>query len=390
MKNVLFRYLFFVFATMLSMITISCIDDDELEENDSEETMEEIAEERSTALIMPGAASRLNQLLALSEQLDNSGKLDSLDFISGVSAGSIIAVAMNGIKDDSNNFDWDGLKDIILNLSNDQIFTNDEGNLPVDTSVLETFFSSLVENTFGYSSFSDMTSYNISMTAAETSTYSIQYASNTNLDNIGGTIVESLMATTAYPYIFPTVEVNGIEYVDGGFVETIPTSAVIAYESLTGEEFDDIYIVSKQYNDTLDLSTELDYLGLTDENKASYLNYFETNFDDLVLGTLLSEAGFAAELAILFRDYPEFASRCYVYIPDIEDAPYYPIFDFSSETQQSSYDSVHEWSLENEPITLYEYLLNYALDNDLEFDDLYDLNVISAYAPNNDLNFNKL
>lgn len=346
-----------------TFITTSCtyFEDEEDVETPTEESTVEETSEMGDALVITGASARITHLLALTEQLDNTGKLDNLNFISGVSAGAITAIALNGIKDD-NDFDWDSYKDILLNLSNDDIFVNTENALPVDTSPLESFFSLFTETELGYTEFSDL-SYNTVMTSVDEALEEIKYSSNlTDIDNIGGNIVESLMSSTAYPYVFPSYEIDGTSYVDGGLLESIPISSVIEYESLVDDEFDNIYIVSKQHNDSVDLSLELDLLGLTDDGKEFYLSFINLLLESSGLENLLLKESFINSLYEIQDNYPDVASRCYVYIPDVEDLDYYPIFDFSSETAQDSYTTINNWALENEPILLADYLTQYEAE----------------------------
>lgn len=321
----------------------------------------------STALIITGASARLSHLIALTERLDNQGYLNNLEFISGVSSGAANAVMLNAIKDD-NGFGWDEAKNATLSLSNSDVYTT-TGALPIGTSPLENLFTLYVENALGYSALSDLP-YNTAISSIEIESdlgiadlidldldkVQLKYSSNiVELDNIGGNIVESLMATTALPVVSYSYEIDGASYVDASLVETIPFSALTAYESLSEVAFDSIFIVSFQKNEATNWDAELDTLGLTGILKDTYLRDLEASGLDL---DVFSEVRFNEELTLIQSFYPDFASKCYVYVPDIEDADYYGITDFSSETAQNSYESVRNWALENEPMLLADYLAN--------------------------------
>lgn len=266
--------------TML-FFSVSCVETDntEIEEEGEEEAEAEVVETTThDALIMTGAGARLNQLIALTEQLDNTGKLDNLEFISGASSGAINAIMINLVKDETNDYGWDDYVSTVLSLSNSDVFTAPGNSIPVDTTPLESLLTRVIETEQGYVSFSDLP-YNTSIASTNEDTSSLAFSSNvTDIDTIGGDLVESIMASAAFPYVFPTVDINEITYSDGGFSEFIPTAAAIEYESLTETEFDNIYIVSFQDNGSVDLNEELDLLGLTGTSKEYYFDFLSDIF----------------------------------------------------------------------------------------------------------------
>ena len=71
---------------------------------------------------------------------------------------------------------------------------------------------------------------------------------------------------------------------------------------------------------------------------------------------------FLDELEFIRTNYPEMASRTLVFVPQIENLPYYGVFDFSSTTAANAYTSVSDWAnMEvNEPMTLDAYLAEYG------------------------------
>ena len=69
-----------------------------------------------------------------------------------------------------------------------------------------------------------------------------------------------------------------------------------------------------------------------------------------------SQQAFLNDLVRIRDNYPEFASRCFVYEPAVANAPYYGVFDFSAATAQASFNSVSAWAQTNDPIPLDDFL----------------------------------
>ena len=70
----------------------------------------------------------------------------------------------------------------------------------------------------------------------------------------------------------------------------------------------------------------------------------------------LSEAAFDKSLRLIQENYPQMASRTFVYVPNIDNLPYYGVFDFNRQTAQDSYDRVSEWAETNQPLSIQDYL----------------------------------
>ncbi|MEM9339404.1 MAG: patatin-like phospholipase family protein [Bacteroidota bacterium] len=306
-----------------------------------------------TALIITGASARITQQLALIERLHEQGRFNNLAFISGVSSGAINATMLNGILDPDLNFTFEDYKNIVLNLSNSDVLDNSRNNLPVDTRPLWNTFDRIITNTLGYDSFDDLpipTAYS----NTNFDTREIESASNVpELDQVGGRLVESLMATTAFPVAFPLIRINEKTYVDGGLVENIPANVVLQEQLRRAMPFDTVYIVTFQKNTETRWGDELNFLGIggTREDLLE-VTLEKTGFDT----DELSQQAFLDDLIRIQTNYPEFARRCFVYEPAVEDAPYYGVFDFSSETAMDSYNSVREWAQTNTPLRLGEFL----------------------------------
>ncbi len=306
-----------------------------------------------TALVITGAAARINQQLALIERLEEQDRLEDLEFIAGVSSGGINAVMLNGILDESNNFGFEEYKDIILNLSNQDVLDNSRNDLPVDTRPLwNTFEGGLLDN-LNYDSFDDLI-FPTALTSTNLDLLTIEVSSNvTEMDEVGGDLVESLMATTSFPIAFPSIKINDNIYVDGGLVENIPINAAMQYQQLRGSPFDTVYIVTYQKNTVTQWDREVDFLGITGlRENILELSLQKAGFDT----DELSQAGFLDDLVRIRTNYPELAARCYVYAPNIANLPYYGVFDFSSATSTASYNAVSNWAQNNEPVPLSTYL----------------------------------
>src|SRR5512133_3359164 len=105
-------------------------------------------ERSGTAIIMTGAAARIPQQAALLEELYDRGLLKDVVFISGVSAGSLNAVILNGIL--SGKLTWDEYREILFNLNNKDIFIQREEmnkrdrKLPVDTEPVRNLLKKIV------------------------------------------------------------------------------------------------------------------------------------------------------------------------------------------------------------------------------------------------------
>ncbi len=302
-----------------------------------------------TALIITGASARITQQLALIERLFEQGRLNDLEFISGVSSGAINATMLNGILDPDLNFTFEDYKDIVLNLSNSDVLDNSRNNLPVDTRPLWNTFDRIITGVLGYDSFDDLpipTAYS----NTNFDTREIEASTNVEgLDRVGGKLVESLMATTSFPVAFPLIRINGNTYVDGGLVENIPATVALQYQLQRAVPFDTVFIVTFQKNTETRWKDELGFLGVTGTREDILeVTLDKTGFD----ADELSQQAFLDDLVRIRDTYPRFAQRCFVYEPAITDAPYYGVFDFSSETANASYNSVRDWTQTNDPIQL--------------------------------------
>lgn len=306
-----------------------------------------------TALIITGASARITQQLALIERLDEQGRFNDLAFISGVSSGAINSILLNGILDPNLDFNFERYKDIVLNLSNADVLDNSRNDLPVDTRPLWNTFERIITDTLGYDSFDDLP-FPTAITSANLDLMELEVSSTiSELDQVRGGLIESLMASAAFPIAFPSIRINDEVYVDGGLVENIPVNVALQYQRLTSIPFDTIYIVTYQKNATIQWEDELRFLGLSGfRNDILEVSLEKAGFDT----DQQSQQAFLDDLVRIRTNYPDFAGRCYVYEPAIANASYYGVFDFSSETAIESYNSVRDWAQTNEPIPLEDFL----------------------------------
>ena len=306
-----------------------------------------------TALIVTGASARITQQLALIERLDELGRFNDLQFISGVSSGAINATMLNGILDPNLDFTFEDYKDIVLNLSNSDVLDNSRNNLPVDTRPLWNTFERIINDTLGYNTFEDLP-LRTAFTNANLDTRELAVSSNVSqLDQVGGGLIESLMATTSFPVAFPSIRIGKKVYVDGGLEENIPVNVALREQQQRGMPFDSVIIVTFQKNLDTRWRDELEFLGVSGlREDILQVTLERTGFD----ADVQSQEAFLRDLVRIQDNYPDFASRCFVYAPDIPNAPYYGIFDFSSETATNSYNSVRDWAQTNDPIPLDTYL----------------------------------
>lgn len=342
------KYTSLLLLILLTCCLPACKDDDALPVFE-----EATGTPEGTAIIITGAAARITQELALLEALDNQGLLDNVRFISGVSSGAINTVMINSVLDDSNDFDWEDYKDIVLNLEQSDILVNDNNNLPVNTQPLWRTFDRVFKDQLGFQTMQDLP-FNSAVTAAKLDLQGLVSASNVpELSTFDGDITEVIMASASFPVAFPSIKIGDNIFVDGGLQENIPVSVALQFQLINNVPFERVYIVSYQKNRSMDWDRELSLLGVERTRK----DLLEISLERAGFNTdQLSEAAFDKNLELLQQQYPEFASRTLVYVPKIDDLPYYGVFDFDKQTARDSYDRVSEWALTNNPLSLTDYL----------------------------------
>lgn len=307
-----------------------------------------------TAIIMTGAAARIPQQAALLEELYNRGLLKDVVFISGVSAGAINAVALNGILE--GKITWDQYRKILFSLENKDVFTlPGSGRLPVNTEPIRKLFRAFVEDTLGYKSIGDLPV----MTEISFSNYSdlrvrknvfrmcsrkINEETDTTLS-----LVDIMMASTAIPFAFPPVRIGNVttipdlEYVDGGMgIDYVPFRALLDFQKFRGENVRKVYIISRKTG-LADVSEELKILGIENRN----IDRLENSLDNVMRKLLINR------LTAFAKEAPEMILVSYVWIPDFDQD--FLMFNFDNLEEQ--YMITRSWAQSNDPIPLGDYLL---------------------------------
>lgn len=308
-----------------------------------------------TAIIMTGAAARIPQQAALLEELYNRGLLNDVVFISGVSAGAINAVALNGILD--GKLTWEEYRKTLFNLDNNDIFLLQEGRkLPVNTDPVRNLYREFVEEKLGYRrigdlpimteiSFANYRDLKIRKNIYRMCSRKINEETDTTLN-----LVDIMMASSAIPFAFPPVRIGNVstipdlEYVDGGFgIDYVPFKALLDFQKYRGEEVKQVYIISRK-SGLAGISEELKMLGI-DRKAAS--ERFENSLDNVLWKILINR------LTAFAKDAPEMIFHSYVWIPDFDQD--FLLFNFSNLEEQ--YMITRTWAQNNDPVPLGDFLL---------------------------------
>jgi predicted acylesterase/phospholipase RssA len=312
------------------------------------------------AVIMTGAAARIPQEAALLEELDRQGLLKNLVFIAGVSSGALNAVMLNGIVD--KKITWKDYRKILYGLKNEDIFVFDNVRFPFDVSPSRKLYSNIIEKRLGYHAMGDLpvtteiSISNIKRIPPKTTVYrlcsrKINEESDTTLS-----IVDILMASTAFPVVFPPAKIPNaktipdLDYVDGGVGDDqIPFRALLQFEKYRGVGVEKVYIISRDGDDETKISDELKALGIDDDGVFDKVN--------ISVDTYLRR-GIIKKLQTYAKEAPDLVPRTYVWIPDFGEE--FPMFNFGNMKQQ--YETTTQWARSNPPKPLAEYLLPYLLE----------------------------
>ena len=316
--------------------------------------IEQPGEPSGTALVITGAAARIAHELALIERLDELGELDDLEFISGTSAGAIMSLNLNRILDPQFSFGWEDLKQIFFKLKQEEIFANENNDLPIDTRGAWRFFDKLSKEYLKIHSLKSDLVFPTCMTSVRFDNKALARVSNIEgLNSITDNPVEGVMTSTSFPVVFPSIRINNLDYVDGGLVENIPYSAVLEYQLVRNRPFKKIIIVSFQKNKTIEWDVELELIYLRNFRKKIIENVLEASGFSLDANV---EKAFLKELEYIEETYPEFASRTVVYSPNVKNPPYFPTFQFDGTFAKEVYNLMRDWALKNKPLPLHVFL----------------------------------
>lgn len=306
------------------------------------------------ALIITGAAARIPQEAALIQALDERGLLKNLAFISGDSSGALNAVAYNAIR--SGRMSWRRYREILSGLRNEDIFVKTEKKIPVDTSPLRALLTRVIEGQMGYRSIGDLSiptaititrlsALGLTKTAYRMCSEKINTESDPSLS-----LVDILMASTAFPVVFPSVRIRNAatipdsDYVDGGAGEDyVPFEALFEFERARKQAVDRVYIISRK-NDTIpEISEELRALGVNDQGV----------FDRLGISIdAIASRRLARNLKVYAQQAPESATQTFVWKPDFPGR--FLLFDFNN--LEGQYAATEAWAAQNAPISLEQYL----------------------------------
>lgn len=307
-----------------------------------------------TAVVITGAAARIVQEAALLENLQNTGWLSNICFISGTSSGALNTVMLNAILE--NEFSWERYHSILFNINNDDIFIRKGRELPVNNIPFRKLLTSVINDSLGYKSIGDLP-YNSSISISDvdivppfSKTYRLSNLSINTESNPGFNLVEALLASTAIPILFPSARFQepyslpNSSFVDGGFADDhIPYQAVLQYEKYRGYGVDTLIIVSRKSDSGRGINNEVRNFGNIDSRVFYKLGFWVDN---------LARNGFLKSMRELQQYNPELAAHTYVYIPDFEED--FALLDFTELKKQ--YTVTVDWAKTNMPIPLNQYL----------------------------------
>lgn len=308
-----------------------------------------------TAIIMTGAAARIPQQAALLEELYNRALLKDVVFISGVSAGAINAVALNGILE--GKLTWDEYRKTLFSLTNKDVFLLQEGGkLPVNTEPVRKLYIEFVEKKLGYQkigdlpimteiSFANYRDLKVRKNIYRMCSRKINDETDTTLN-----LVDIMMASSAIPFAFPPVRIGNVstipdlEYVDGGFgIDYVPFKALLDFQEYRGEQVKKVYIISRK-SGLADISEELKILGIDRKTASERL---EASLDNVLWKILINR------LTAFAKEAPEMIFHSYVWIPDFDQD--FLMFNFSNLEEQ--YMITRSWAQNNDPVPLGDFLL---------------------------------
>jgi hypothetical protein len=304
--------------------------------------------------IMTGAGARIPQQAALLEELYDRGLLEDVVFISGVSAGALNAVMLNGIL--TGKMTWDEYREILFSLDNNDIFTSADKKLPVNTEPVRKLLEKIVEERLGYHeigdlplmteiSFTNVKNMGIRKNVYRMCSRKINKETDTTLS-----IVDIMMASSAIPFAFPSVRISNVKtipdvnYIDGGVgMDYVPFTGLLEFQKFRGQRVKKVFIISKKTS-VAGIDQELEMLGLDNKRK---LDKFVQPFDHIMRRMMLNR------LETFAKEAPEMIMGSFVYVPDFEQD--FLMFNFSNLKEQ--YMITKSWAMNNDPIPLGDYLL---------------------------------
>lgn len=307
-----------------------------------------------TALVITGAAARIVQEAALLENLHKTGWFSNICFISGTSSGALNTVMLNAILEEK--ISWEQYTSLLFNLTNEDIYIKKGRSLPVNIEPLYDLLSRVINDSLGYNCVGDLP-YKSSISISDfevlppfSKTYRLSNVGINNESNPGYNLVETLLASSAIPILFPPARFSesfglpNSSFVDGGVAEDhIPFEAVLQFEKFRGFGVDTLIIVSRKSDSRHGISNEIKDFGNTDSRLFNRLSLWIDN---------LAMNGFIKGMKELQNKYPELAARTYVYIPDFQEN--FALLDFSN--LQKQYAVSAAWAESHKPVPLHQFL----------------------------------
>jgi predicted acylesterase/phospholipase RssA len=309
------------------------------------------------AVILTGASARIPQEAALLEELNERGLLKNLVFISGVSSGALNSVALNGIL--SKKMTWDEYRNILYNLKNSDVFTQEGKKIPVNTSPARALYKKIFEEKLGYFrigdlpfvtsiSFTHLEDLDLKKNVYRMCSRKINKETDTTLS-----LVDIVMASSAFPIVFPPVKIENVktipdvEYVDGGVGEDhVPYYALLEFEKYRGVGVEKVFIISRKTDNIPEISEELKMLGINDKGIFDKLGI---SFDAILNKQIIKR------LEAYANEAPELVPLTYVWKPDFEND--FLLFNFDNLKEQ--YILTSQWAKTHDPIPLEDFLLSY-------------------------------
>lgn len=308
-----------------------------------------------TAIIITGAAAKIAQEAALLQRLDESGMLDSVVFISGASSGALNAVLLNGIIE--KKLTWNEYREILGSITNDSIFSvNTKKKLPVSNEPLRKLIENVVVHRLGYRTLADLpiptaiSVVNLRVSPFGERTLRLCNRKINSESDSSLNLVEVLMASTAYPLVFPPARISGNGTIpstplyDGGISEDrFPYKALIQFEQYRKMGVNRVIVVTRKRDSDISIFDELKPFGLKMKGKLDFIGFSPD---------ALTEIGFYRRLREYRRNFPQLAQRTLLYVPDYSDS--FLMFDFDNLDRQ--WTITYTWALSNGPVTLNEFL----------------------------------
>jgi predicted acylesterase/phospholipase RssA len=335
---------------------------------DNQSEYPHFSERNGTALIITGAAARIPQEAALLEELYNRGLMKDVVFISGVSSGALNSISLNGIL--SGKMTWEEYRKILFGIRNSDIFIQEGKKLPVNTEPARQFITDIVEKKLGYVrmgdlpfttaiSFTHLKDLDLKKIVYRMCSRKINEETDTTLS-----VVDVLMASTAFPIAFPRVRIRNaitipdVEYVDGGVGDDhVPFHALLEFEKFRGKGVAKVYVISRKSDSIPEVSEELRILGIDDKGRFDKMG--------ISLDNILKK-GIIRRLEAYAEEAPELIPRTYIWIPDFPES--FLMFNFDK--LQEQYELTAKWAKTHDPVVLGNYLLPYVLPRS----DVPDLN----------------